>query len=131
MRPRAAPSRRRPAAPPAPPAFALPPGVANAPQLWPPGWQVADVLVVSAFADVDALYDKIGRAGDLAEHVDAWTAQVTRRRAHEASRARAAEPRDATPCVALPTALSVRYTAARRLAISSPRWGTRPTSRSF
>ena len=40
--------------------------------------QVADVLVVSAFADVDALYDKIGRAGDIAVHVDAWTAQVYR-----------------------------------------------------
>ena len=39
---------------------------------------VADVLVVSAFADVDALYDKVGRAGDLAPSLDAWTAQVYR-----------------------------------------------------
>jgi len=40
--------------------------------------EVADVLIVSAFADVDALYDKIDRAGDLAPHLDAWTAQVYR-----------------------------------------------------
>jgi hypothetical protein len=40
--------------------------------------EVADVLVVSAFADVDALYDKIGRAGHVAKHMDAWTAQVYR-----------------------------------------------------
>ena len=33
------------------------------------------MLVVSAFADVDALYEKVGRAGDLAPNVDAWTAQ--------------------------------------------------------
>ena len=39
---------------------------------------MADVLVVSAFADVDALYDKIHRAGHLAPSVDAWTAQVYR-----------------------------------------------------
>jgi hypothetical protein len=39
---------------------------------------VADVLVVSAFADVDALYDKVDRAGDFAPNVDAWTAQVYR-----------------------------------------------------
>jgi lipopolysaccharide export LptBFGC system permease protein LptF len=38
--------------------------------------QVADVMVVSAFADVDALYDKVARAGDLAPTLDAWTAQV-------------------------------------------------------
>ena len=39
----------------------------------------ADVLVVSAFADVDALYDKIDRAGDqFAPSLDAWTAQVYR-----------------------------------------------------
>ena len=40
--------------------------------------EVADVLVVSAFADVDNLYEKIGRAGDLAPTLDAWTAQVYR-----------------------------------------------------
>jgi len=40
--------------------------------------EVADVVVVSAFADVDALYDKVGRAGDLAPDLDAWTAQVYR-----------------------------------------------------
>ena len=40
--------------------------------------EVADVLVVSAFADVDALYDKVARAGDLAPELDAWTAQVYR-----------------------------------------------------
>ena len=28
------------------------------------------VLVVSAFADVDALYDKIARVGDIAKHRD-------------------------------------------------------------
>jgi len=39
---------------------------------------VADVLVVSAFADVDGLYDKILRAGDFAMELDAWTAQVYR-----------------------------------------------------
>jgi len=39
---------------------------------------VADVLVVSAFADVDALYDKVGRAGHFAKNLDAWTAQVYR-----------------------------------------------------
>ena len=38
----------------------------------------ADVLVVSAFADVDALYDKVERVGDDAPHLDAWTAQVYR-----------------------------------------------------
>ena len=36
----------------------------------------AEVLVVSAFADVDGLYDKVARAGDNAEALDAWTAQV-------------------------------------------------------
>ena len=40
--------------------------------------EVADVMVVSAFADVDALSDKVERAGDLAPNVDAWTAQVYR-----------------------------------------------------
>mmetsp|Transcript_11709 Transcript_11709/g.31168 ORF Transcript_11709/g.31168 Transcript_11709/m.31168 type:complete len:587 (+) Transcript_11709:24-1784(+) len=40
--------------------------------------EVADVLVVSAFADVDALYDKVNRTGDTAEALDAWTAQVYR-----------------------------------------------------
>jgi len=40
--------------------------------------EVADVLVVSAFADVDNLYEKVGRAGDLAPDLDAWTAQVYR-----------------------------------------------------
>jgi len=39
---------------------------------------VADVLVVSAFADVDGLYDKVGRMGDYASDLDAWTAQVYR-----------------------------------------------------
>jgi len=39
---------------------------------------VADVLVVSAFADVDALPDKVMRAGHLAASLDAWTAQVYR-----------------------------------------------------
>lgn len=39
---------------------------------------VADVLVVSAFADVDGLYDKAERAGQYAEAMDAWTAQVYR-----------------------------------------------------
>ena len=36
----------------------------------------ADVLVVSAFADVDGLSEKIGRAGHYASALDAWTAQV-------------------------------------------------------
>ena len=36
----------------------------------------ADVLVVSAFADVDGLYEKVGRAGEFASALDAWTAQV-------------------------------------------------------
>jgi len=40
--------------------------------------EVADVLIVSAFADVDALYDKVNRTGDVADLVDAWTAQVYR-----------------------------------------------------
>ncbi|KAL1511667.1 hypothetical protein AB1Y20_004957 [Prymnesium parvum] len=40
--------------------------------------EVADVLVVSAFADVDGLYDKVARAGQFAQHLDAWTAQVYR-----------------------------------------------------
>lgn len=41
--------------------------------------EVADVLVVSAMADVDALYEKIDRAGDVfAPSLDAWTAQVYR-----------------------------------------------------
>ena len=40
--------------------------------------EVADVLVVSAFADVDALFDKIGRTGHHAGALDAWTAQVYR-----------------------------------------------------
>ena len=40
--------------------------------------EVADVLVVSAFADVDGLYDKVARAGHHAEALDAWTAQVYR-----------------------------------------------------
>lgn len=40
--------------------------------------EVADVLVVSAFADVDGLYDKVARAGHHASAVDAWTAQVYR-----------------------------------------------------
>ena len=40
--------------------------------------EVADVLVVSAFADVDALNDKVARAGSSAPDVDAWTAQVYR-----------------------------------------------------
>lgn len=40
--------------------------------------EVADVVVVSAFADVDALYEKVGRAGDFAPELDAWTAQVYR-----------------------------------------------------
>ena len=39
---------------------------------------VADVLVVSAFADVDSLYDKVARAGHVAPSVDAWTSQVYR-----------------------------------------------------
>ena len=39
---------------------------------------VADVLVVSAFADVDSLYDKVARAGHIAPSVDAWTSQVYR-----------------------------------------------------
>jgi len=38
----------------------------------------ADVLVVSAFADVDGLNDKIDRAGHIAAELDAWTAQVYR-----------------------------------------------------
>jgi len=40
--------------------------------------KVADVLVVSAFADVDQLFDKVDRAGDKAAALDAWTAQVYR-----------------------------------------------------
>ena len=40
--------------------------------------EVADILVVSAFADVDALFDKIGRTGHHAGALDAWTAQVYR-----------------------------------------------------
>jgi len=38
----------------------------------------ADVLVVSAFADVDGLYEKVGRVGEFASDLDAWTAQVYR-----------------------------------------------------
>ena len=38
----------------------------------------ADVLIVSAMADVDALYEKVARAGHLAPSLDAWTAQVYR-----------------------------------------------------
>lgn len=38
----------------------------------------AEVLIVSAFADVDGLADKIGLAGDYAGALDAWTAQVYR-----------------------------------------------------
>jgi len=39
---------------------------------------VAEVLVISAFADVDGLNDKVDRAGDYAADLDAWTAQVYR-----------------------------------------------------
>ena len=38
----------------------------------------ADVLVVSGMADVDALYDKVDRAGHVVPTIDAWTAQVYR-----------------------------------------------------
>ena len=40
--------------------------------------ELADVIVVSAFADVDGLYDKVQRAGDFAPNLDTWTAQVYR-----------------------------------------------------
>jgi len=40
--------------------------------------EVADVLVISGFADVDNLYEKVGRVGHVAPDVDAWTAQVYR-----------------------------------------------------
>ena len=36
------------------------------------------MLIVSAMADVDALYEKVARAGHLAPSLDAWTAQVYR-----------------------------------------------------
>ena len=38
----------------------------------------ADVIVVSTFADVDALYDKVNRTGGYAPNLDAWSAQVYR-----------------------------------------------------
>eukprot|EP00908_Phaeocystis_cordata_P026065 Transcript_8539.p1 GENE.Transcript_8539~~Transcript_8539.p1 ORF type:complete len:620 (+),score=255.77 Transcript_8539:1407-3266(+) len=38
----------------------------------------ADVIVVSTFADVDALYDKVNRTGFYAPNLDAWSAQVYR-----------------------------------------------------
>lgn len=38
----------------------------------------ADVIVVSTFADVDALYDKVERTGGFAPNLDAWSAQVYR-----------------------------------------------------
>ena len=40
--------------------------------------EVADVIVVSTFADVDALYDKVERVGAYAPDLDAWSAQVYR-----------------------------------------------------
>ena len=40
--------------------------------------EVADVIVVSTFADVDALYDKVERVGPYAPDLDAWSAQVYR-----------------------------------------------------
>lgn len=40
--------------------------------------EVADVIVTSTFADVDALYDKVERVGAYAPDLDAWAAQVYR-----------------------------------------------------
>jgi hypothetical protein len=40
--------------------------------------EVADVLVVSAFADVDNIYDKVERVGEFAPSLDAWAAQIYR-----------------------------------------------------
>ena len=40
--------------------------------------EVADVIVTSTFADVDALYDKVERMGQFAPDLDAWAAQVYR-----------------------------------------------------
>ena len=40
--------------------------------------EVADVIVTSTFADVDALYDKVERMGQFAPDLDVWAAQVYR-----------------------------------------------------
>lgn len=40
--------------------------------------ELADVIVTSTFADVDALYDKVERMGQFAPDLDAWSAQVYR-----------------------------------------------------
>ena len=75
----------------------------------------AEVLVVSAFADVDGLYDKVGRAGHFAKALDAWTAQVSATSPH----------RHVTPPPRHPTATSPNSQQnARGGSLSPPRDAT-------